>query len=132
MALRNTVAVSFIMMMVFFGACSTTVYTDGGDLEGSTSSDVINYNEWALSKEFHVGDEFIFNYTQEEDFVMLVTQEVYDNCIPSLALSHYGALALRIYRPLLLTYQAHTMLFAVNLTTVKLAKRLEARSMPPK
>ncbi|TQD81120.1 hypothetical protein C1H46_033338 [Malus baccata] len=52
---------------------------------------MVDYNEWISSKEFHVGDEFIFNYKQEEDFGMLVIQEDYDNCSPSLALYHYGA-----------------------------------------
>ncbi|KAB2608103.1 blue copper protein-like [Pyrus ussuriensis x Pyrus communis] len=39
MALRNTVAVSLIIMMIFCGACSATVYTVGGDLEGWTDTD---------------------------------------------------------------------------------------------
>ncbi|CAN6719370.1 unnamed protein product [Malus baccata var. baccata] len=90
MALRNTVAVSFIFTMICFGACSATVYTVGGDLEGWTDSGAVDYNEWASSKKFYVGDEFIFNYKHEYDFVMIVTQADYDYCIPSLPLSHYG------------------------------------------
>ena len=58
MALRNTVAVSFIIMMIFFGACSATVYTVGGDLNGWTDSGAVDYHEWASSKKFYVGDEF--------------------------------------------------------------------------
>ncbi|CAN6719470.1 unnamed protein product [Malus baccata var. baccata] len=59
MALRNTRAVSFIIMMLFFGACSVVVYM------------------------------FIFNYKHDDDFVTLVTEQVdYDHHIaPSLALS---------------------------------------------
>ncbi|KAM1208424.1 hypothetical protein ACFX13_014449 [Malus domestica] len=90
MALRNTAVVSFIIMMIFFGACSATIYTVGGDLEGWTDSGAVDYNEWASSKFFYVGDEFIFNYKHENDFVMIVTQSDYDYCIPSLPLSHYG------------------------------------------
>ncbi|XP_050113821.1 blue copper protein-like [Malus sylvestris] len=93
MALRNIVAMSCIVVMVCFGACSATVYTVGGD-EGWTSSGAVDYNEWASSKLFHVGDEFIFNYKHEDDFVTLVTEEVdYDHCTsPSLALSDYRGL----------------------------------------
>lgn len=92
MALRNIVPVSCILMIVCFGACSATVYTVGGD-EGWTSSGAVDYNEWTSSKLFHVGDEFIFNYKHEDDFVTLVTEVDYDHCIsPSLALSDYGGL----------------------------------------
>ncbi|KAB2631424.1 blue copper protein-like [Pyrus ussuriensis x Pyrus communis] len=79
-------------MIVCFGACSATVYTVGGD-EGWTSSGTVDYNEWTSSKLFHVGNEFIFNYKHEDDFVTLVTEVDYDHCIsPSLALSDYGGL----------------------------------------
>ncbi|RXH76484.1 hypothetical protein DVH24_019372 [Malus domestica] len=76
MALRNTLAVSFIIMMLFFGACSAVIYMVG-DNQGWTSN------------EFHVGDEFIFNYKHDDDFVTLVIEQVnYDHrIVPSLALS---------------------------------------------
>lgn len=78
-------------MMLFFGACSAAVYTVGGNLEGGISSVAVDYNKWVSSKEFYVGDEFIFNYRHEGDFVMLVTQVDYDSCILSVVISHYGA-----------------------------------------
>ncbi|XP_021812811.1 blue copper protein-like [Prunus avium] len=62
MALRNIATLAFFMMMAFSGAYSSSVYRVG-DSDGWTSRGLVDYNEWASTKDFHVGDTLIFAYT---------------------------------------------------------------------
>ncbi|KAE8732172.1 Early nodulin-like protein 3 [Hibiscus syriacus] len=43
-------------------------------------SNAENYNQWAEKKRFQIGDSLVFSYSSNDDSVLNVTREAYENC----------------------------------------------------
>ncbi|KAM1625779.1 hypothetical protein ACFXTH_014124 [Malus domestica] len=100
MALRNTATLIFFVMMVLSGACLGDVYRVG-DSDGWTSRGLVDYNKWASTKEFHVGDTLMFAYNSQFHNVMLVTKQDFESCNATATITVYtsGSDTITLKRP---------------------------------
>ncbi|CAN6586599.1 unnamed protein product [Malus baccata var. baccata] len=100
MALRNTAALIFFVMMVLSGVCLGDVYRVG-DSDGWTSRGLVDYNKWASTKEFHVGDTLIFAYNSQYHNLMQVTKQDFESCNTTAAITVYtsGSDTITLRRP---------------------------------
>ncbi|VVA38539.1 PREDICTED: mavicyanin [Prunus dulcis] len=98
-ALSNIATLVFVVMMAFSGACSGAVYRVG-DSAGWTSRGLVDYNKWALAKDFNVGDTLIFAYNNQFHTVMQVSDQDFQSCNAS-AISTYtsGSDTITLKRP---------------------------------
>ncbi|PQQ01464.1 mavicyanin-like [Prunus yedoensis var. nudiflora] len=88
MALRNIAALVLFVMMVLCGACSGAVYRVG-DSDGWTSRGLVDYNKWASTKDFHVGDTLMFAYNNQFHNVMQVSDQDFQSCNATSAFATY-------------------------------------------
>ncbi|ONH95631.1 hypothetical protein PRUPE_7G081300 [Prunus persica] len=100
MALRNIATLVFFVMMAFSGAYSSSVYRVG-DSDGWTSRGLVDYNKWASTKDFHVGDTLIFTYNNQFHNVMQVSDQDFESCNATSAISSYtsGSDTITLKRP---------------------------------
>ncbi|KAL0414144.1 UNVERIFIED_CONTAM: Early nodulin-16 [Sesamum radiatum] len=70
--------VLIFLMMAFLERSMGAVYTVG-DSAGWTNTGV-DYESWASSHTFKVGDTVVFNYDNESNDVIQVTEENYNSC----------------------------------------------------
>ncbi|XP_010513178.1 PREDICTED: mavicyanin-like [Camelina sativa] len=75
-----------ILVALFGGAIGGTVHKVG-DSKGWTIS--VDYDAWASSKTFHVGDSLVFEYTKDFHDVTEVTHNDFKLCEASKPLSRY-------------------------------------------
>ncbi|KAK1581889.1 hypothetical protein Q3G72_010011 [Acer saccharum] len=76
-------ALVFLCVMLFIQkSCATTQFLVGGigSWGGPTDNSTVNYNQWAESQRFQIGDSLVFNYQSGQDSVLQVTREAYTNC----------------------------------------------------
>eukprot|EP00249_Psilotum_nudum_P027000 c34208_g1_i1 orf=138-692(-) len=78
-----------ILLLLAFGlnkafAESFTVGDSQGWVVGS-----VNYTQWAAGKEFHVGDELLFNYLKQYHNVLVVDEAGYINCTTTNIMATY-------------------------------------------
>ncbi|ONH95639.1 hypothetical protein PRUPE_7G082100 [Prunus persica] len=88
MALRNIAALVLFVMMVLCGACSGAVYRVG-DSDGWISRGLVDYNKWASTKDFHVGDTLTFAYNNQFHNVMQVSDQDFQSCNATSAIAAY-------------------------------------------
>ncbi|KAF9681275.1 hypothetical protein SADUNF_Sadunf06G0208800 [Salix dunnii] len=60
-----------------------------GDSAGWTSMGQVDYQEWAASKNFHIGDTLVFNYNNQFHNVKQVTQQGFESCNASSPIATY-------------------------------------------
>ncbi|CAL8151576.1 unnamed protein product [Prunus armeniaca] len=60
-----------------------------GDSNGWTSRGLVDYNEWASTKDFHVNDTLIFSYNNQFHNVMQVTNQDFQSCKTTSAMATY-------------------------------------------
>ncbi|XP_021812812.1 mavicyanin-like [Prunus avium] len=92
MALRNIATLVFFVMMVFSGAYSSSVYRVG-DFDGWISRGLVDYNKWTSTKDFHVGDTLIFAYNNQFHNVMQVSDQDFQSCNATSAISSYTSVS---------------------------------------
>ncbi|BBH01945.1 Cupredoxin superfamily protein [Prunus dulcis] len=71
----------------FYFLCGAPV----GDFSGWSSRGLVDYNEWASTKDFHVGDTLTFSYNNQFHNVMQVTNEDYESCNPASPIAVYAS-----------------------------------------
>ncbi|KAF6139138.1 hypothetical protein GIB67_009981 [Kingdonia uniflora] len=74
-----------LLMQISIGA----VYKVGDD-DGWTALGGVDYEGWAGSKTFHVGDTIVFEYSAERHNVLEVTKEAYESCDATTPLATYA------------------------------------------
>ncbi|KAI5333663.1 hypothetical protein L3X38_023795 [Prunus dulcis] len=74
--------------MALYGVCFGAVYRVG-DSNGWTSRGLVDYNEWASTKDFHVNDTLIFTYNNQFHNVMQVTNQDFQSCNTTSAMATY-------------------------------------------
>ncbi|CAL9017527.1 unnamed protein product [Prunus brigantina] len=79
-----------LVMIALCGVCFGAVYRVG-DSNGWTSRGLVDYNEWASTKDFHVGDTLTFSYDNQFHNVMQVTNEDYESCNPASPIAVYAS-----------------------------------------
>ncbi|CAB4277756.1 unnamed protein product [Prunus armeniaca] len=79
---------TFLLMLAFFGVCFGAVYRVG-DSNGWTSRGLVDYNEWASTKDFYVNDTLIFTYNNQFHNVMQVTNQDFESCNPTSPVAVY-------------------------------------------
>ncbi|ONI13171.1 hypothetical protein PRUPE_4G207500, partial [Prunus persica] len=68
-AFMKSITLRFLVTMALYGVCFGAVYRVG-DSNGWTSRGLVDYNEWASTKDFHVNDTLIFTYNNQFHNVM--------------------------------------------------------------
>ncbi|KAH8514425.1 hypothetical protein Peur_058020 [Populus x canadensis] len=71
------IAVALFMMMTLCGVCFGAGY-NVGESDGWTIG--VDYNQWASTKKFQVGDTLVFNYNTMFHNVLQVTKQDYESC----------------------------------------------------
>ncbi|XP_034210753.1 mavicyanin-like, partial [Prunus dulcis] len=89
MALRKSPLICLVMIALC-GVCFGAVYRVG-DFSGWSSRGLVDYNEWASTKDFHVGDTLTFSYNNQFHNVMQVTNEDYESCNPASPIAVYAS-----------------------------------------
>ncbi|XP_034212853.1 mavicyanin-like [Prunus dulcis] len=87
MAFRKSTLI-FLVMLALCGVCFGAVYRVG-DSNGWTSRGLVDYNEWASTKDFHVNDTLIFAYNNQFHNVMQVTTQDFESCNPNSPVTVY-------------------------------------------
>ncbi|KAI4345614.1 hypothetical protein L6164_012716 [Bauhinia variegata] len=72
-------SVALLMVMAVMGFSEAAVYKVG-ESSGWTTIGSIDYNNWAATKNFKLGDIIIFEYNSQFHNVMRVTHEMYKSC----------------------------------------------------
>ncbi|KAJ9182723.1 hypothetical protein P3X46_006683 [Hevea brasiliensis] len=78
-------------LLLFLQKGNATQFTVGG-AKGWTVSDnasASNFNQWAERTRFQIGDSLVFVYKPDQDSVLQVTKEDYDNCATTAALATF-------------------------------------------
>ncbi|XVF66683.1 hypothetical protein PTKIN_Ptkin10aG0056900 [Pterospermum kingtungense] len=81
-------ALLVVMMAALLHLCHAAVYKVG-DSAGWTTLGNIDYQKWAASKKFQVGDIIIFEYHTQFHNVLQVTDRMYEACNVSAPLATY-------------------------------------------
>ncbi|ONI13168.1 hypothetical protein PRUPE_4G207200 [Prunus persica] len=89
MAFRKSTLI-FLVMLALCGVCFGAVYRVG-DSNGWTSRGLVDYNEWASTKDFHVNDTLIFAYNNQFHNVMQVTTQDFESCNPNSPIAVYSS-----------------------------------------
>ncbi|KAF5732513.1 hypothetical protein HS088_TW17G00040 [Tripterygium wilfordii] len=76
---NNKAALSLGLVICLFGVCLGAVY-NVGDTVGWTSVGGVDYNNWAASKNFQLGDSIVFNYNPKFHNVKQVDSNAYQAC----------------------------------------------------
>ncbi|KAJ0045814.1 hypothetical protein Pint_04133 [Pistacia integerrima] len=79
MAFFGKNVVAFLLMTTLFGVSLGAVYKVG-DSAGWTAMGSVDYKKWASTKNFHVGDEILFNYNDQFHSVKEVTHQDFRSC----------------------------------------------------
>ncbi|KAJ0046887.1 hypothetical protein Pint_04127 [Pistacia integerrima] len=79
MAFFGKNAVAFLLMTTLFGVSLGAVYKVG-DSAGWTAMGSVDYKKWASTKNFHVGDEIVFDYNNKFHNVKEVTHQDFQSC----------------------------------------------------
>ncbi|XP_038689959.1 mavicyanin-like [Tripterygium wilfordii] len=89
-----------VSLMALCGACSGAVYRVG-DSAGWTAMGGVDYNNWASSKTFHVGDTIVFEYETMFDNVKQVRENDFRTCNVSSPMVTYfsGSDSVTLNRP---------------------------------
>ncbi|KAJ0046894.1 hypothetical protein Pint_04128 [Pistacia integerrima] len=74
---KNVVA--FLLMTTLFGVSLGAVYRVG-DSAGWTAMGNVDYEKWASTKNFHVGDVIVFNYNDQFHDVKEVALQDFQSC----------------------------------------------------
>ncbi|KAJ7954903.1 Mavicyanin [Quillaja saponaria] len=87
-------AVAFFMVVMIMMA-SMVQFSDAavykvGDSAGWTTIGHVDYKEWAVTKNFQVGDVIIFEYNPQFHNVMRVTHAIYKSCNGSAPLATFS------------------------------------------
>ncbi|KAF2314226.1 hypothetical protein GH714_024275 [Hevea brasiliensis] len=79
-------------LMLLFQKGNATQFTVGGDKGWTVSGNAsaYNYNQWAERTRFQIGDSLLFVYKPDQDSVLQVTKEDYDNCTTTAALATFN------------------------------------------
>ncbi|KAB5569158.1 hypothetical protein DKX38_002951 [Salix brachista] len=77
--LRKSMLVVSLLMMALCGVSMAAVY-QVGDSAGWTSMGQVDYQDWAASKNFHVGDTLVFNYNNQFHNVKQVAHPGFESC----------------------------------------------------
>ncbi|KAH8504145.1 hypothetical protein Peur_046269 [Populus x canadensis] len=80
MAFDKSMVIFFLIFMAFCRGVSMAAVYQVGDSAGWTSMGQVDYQEWAASKNFHVGDTLVFNYNSQFHNVKQVTQQGFEAC----------------------------------------------------
>ncbi|KAL0456846.1 UNVERIFIED_CONTAM: hypothetical protein Slati_1023800 [Sesamum latifolium] len=86
---NKTCVVFFLIMMAFFRGSMGNVYKVG-DSAGWTNTGV-DYEKWASSHTFKVGDKLVFNYDPAKYDVVEVSQQDYNICNANSPFSKYNS-----------------------------------------
>ncbi|KAL6283898.1 hypothetical protein ACE6H2_014827 [Prunus campanulata] len=99
MAFRKSTLI-FLVMLALCGVRFGAVYRVG-DSNGWTSRGLVDYNEWASTKDFHVNDTLIFAYNNQFHSVMQVTTQDFESCNPNSPVAVYtsGSDTITLDRP---------------------------------
>ncbi|GFP92294.1 mavicyanin [Phtheirospermum japonicum] len=81
--------VGFLFFMAVCGSCMATVY-EVGDSAGWTIIGNVDYNTWASSKTFQIGDTLIFEYDPRFHNVMQVSRSDFHSCNAAAPISTYA------------------------------------------
>ncbi|KAK6164670.1 hypothetical protein DH2020_001534 [Rehmannia glutinosa] len=81
--------VLLLFMMAVCGFCNCSVYKVG-DTTGWTIIGNVDYNKWASSKTFQVGDTLVFEYDPRFHNVVQVSRSEFHSCNASVPLSTYA------------------------------------------
>ncbi|EXB39376.1 hypothetical protein L484_025072 [Morus notabilis] len=79
MAFAKSISVILMLLMASCGVCFGVVYRVG-DSNGWTNKANFNFENWASSKNFHVGDVILFEYESGKDNVSRVNHEDFRTC----------------------------------------------------
>ncbi|KAL6283904.1 hypothetical protein ACE6H2_014833 [Prunus campanulata] len=88
MALMKSITLRLLVTMALYGVCFGAIY-GVGDSNGWTSRGLVDYNEWASTKDFHVNDTLIFTYNNQFHNVMQVTNQDFQSCNTTSAMATY-------------------------------------------
>ncbi|KAH8504149.1 hypothetical protein H0E87_011708 [Populus deltoides] len=80
MAFDKSMVIFFLIFMAFCRGVSMAAVYQVGDSAGWTSMGQVDYQEWAASKNLHVGDTLVFNYNSQFHNVKQVTQQGLQSC----------------------------------------------------
>ncbi|CAA0828101.1 Probable inactive patatin-like protein 9 [Striga hermonthica] len=81
-----------LLLLIFVGVCglcNCSVYKVG-DSDGWTIMGDVDYNQWASSKTFKIGDTLVFEYDQDFHNVMQVSQSDFESCNPTAPIATYS------------------------------------------
>ncbi|KAF5727067.1 hypothetical protein HS088_TW22G00754 [Tripterygium wilfordii] len=91
MALKRGVIIAFMVsLMAIFGACSGAVYRVG-DTAGWIATGAVDYNKWASTKTFHVGDTIVFDYNTQFHNVKQVRHQDFQTCNVTSPMATYSS-----------------------------------------
>ncbi|XP_062169530.1 early nodulin-like protein 9 [Alnus glutinosa] len=76
--LHVVVGLFCLMMLVHKGGA--TEFTVGGSKGWTVPDPELHYNQWAENNRFQKGDSLVFVYPPDQDSVLHVTPEAYNNC----------------------------------------------------
>ncbi|KAL1190661.1 Mavicyanin [Cardamine amara subsp. amara] len=85
---NNALFTSLMILVALFGVVVGGTVHKVGDSGGWTMMGV-NYEAWASSRTFQVGDSLVFNYNNEYHDVTEVTRNDFELCEPSKPLTRY-------------------------------------------
>ncbi|XP_031256771.1 mavicyanin-like [Pistacia vera] len=80
--------VAFLLMTTLFGVSLGAVY-EVGDSAGWSTMGNVDYNKWASSKNFHVGDKIVFNYNNQFHNVKQVSHQDFQSCNATSSIAVY-------------------------------------------
>ncbi|KAJ4891366.1 Cupredoxin superfamily protein [Raphanus sativus] len=85
---KKSFFVSLMILVAFFGAAVGGAVHKVGDSKGWTMMGV-NYDAWASSRTFQVGDSLVFEYNKDYHDVSEVTPNNFELCVPTNPLERY-------------------------------------------
>ncbi|KAG2682180.1 hypothetical protein I3843_11G180600 [Carya illinoinensis] len=73
-------SVWLVCVMLLMHEGGATEFKIGGSKGWTVPSEEVHYNQWAENQRFQIGDSLVFVYPPDQDSVLRVTQENYNNC----------------------------------------------------
>ncbi|KAL3644870.1 hypothetical protein CASFOL_010050 [Castilleja foliolosa] len=86
--LKNEIMI-FLFFMAVCGSCKASVY-EVGDNAGWTIIGNVDYNTWASSKTFQIGDTLMFEYDRRFHNVLQVSRSDFHSCNAAAPISTYA------------------------------------------
>ncbi|GLT83504.1 hypothetical protein SLE2022_017910 [Rubroshorea leprosula] len=78
-----------LCLLMFVHKAQAREFTVGNSGWGVRTTSTESYNQWAERNRFQIGDSLVFVYSPNEDSVLQVTKEAYDNCTTDAPLAKY-------------------------------------------